>query len=111
MKLQDDIRYRLLKPLEAHPEISQRARAEALGVSLGRVNFCLRALIEKGLVEVANFRRSNHKLGYVYLLTPAGLADRIRVTRAFLAQKQSEYEAIQREIEQLRQELQQISDS
>jgi EPS-associated MarR family transcriptional regulator len=103
--LQDDIRYRILKQLEANPAISQRELAEELGVSLGRANYCLRALVEKGLVKVDNFRRKDNKLAYAYLLTPTGIADKVLVTRRFLQRKLAEYDALKAEIETLRREV------
>lgn len=102
--LHDDLRYRILKQLEANPAISQRELADATGVSLGRVNYCLRALIEKGLIKVDNFRRKDNKLAYAYLLTPAGIADKIVVTHRFLQRKLAEYDALKAEIEALRNE-------
>lgn len=105
MPLHDDLRYRILKQLEANPAISQRELAEALGVSLGRANYCLRALIDKGHVKVDNFRRKDNKLAYAYLLTPAGIADKIKVTRRFLQRKLAEYDALTAEIEALRREV------
>jgi EPS-associated MarR family transcriptional regulator len=103
--LHDDLRYRILKQLEANPAISQRELAEALGVSLGRANYCLRALIDKGLVKVDNFRRKDNKLAYAYLLTPAGIADKVVVTRRFLQRKLTEYDVLKAEIEALQREV------
>jgi len=90
--------------LEGNPEYSQRDIAEALGVSLGGINYCVKALIDKGLVKVDNFRRNDNKLGYAYVLTPAGIAERARLTGRFLQRKLREYEAIRAEIEALMQE-------
>ena len=103
--LDDEIRYRILRALEREPKISQRELAERLGVSVGKANFCLRALIDKGLVKVRNFRRSGNKLAYAYQLTPRGIADKARVTRRFLNLKLREYESLQSEIAQLRRDL------
>jgi EPS-associated MarR family transcriptional regulator len=103
--LHDDLRYRVLKQLETNPAISQRELADAMGVSLGRANYCLRALIEKGLVKVDNFRRKDNKLAYAYLLTPAGIADKVAVTRRFLQRKLTEYDVLKAEIEALRREV------
>ena len=102
--LSDENRYQLLKLLEENPEMSQRQIAAALGVSLGKVNFCLRALIEIGSVKVANFSRSSNKKVYVYLLTPKGIEEKARVTLRFLAKKQNEYEVLKREINELKNE-------
>ena len=103
--LDDQTRYRLLKLLQANPELSQRRLAEALDVSVGKVNFCLRALLEKGLVKVRNFRDSNNKRAYAYYLTPKGAREKVRATVGFLERKVAEYEALERQIEELRQEM------
>ncbi len=102
--LRDKNRYQLLKLLEENPELSQRQLAAALGVSLGKVNFCLRALIEIGSVKAANFSRSPNKKAYVYLLTPKGFEEKARVTLRFLAKKQDEYKALKQEINELKHE-------
>lgn len=104
--LDDQIRYRLLKLLELNPEVSQRRLAEELGVSVGKVNFCLRALLDKGLLKVRNFRDSQNKLAYAYYLTPKGAKEKVRATTGFLERKLKEYEGLQREIEDLRREVQ-----
>lgn len=103
--LDEETRYRLLRLLEANPELSQRQLAEALGVSLGKINFCLRALLERGLVKVRNFRDSNNKLAYAYYLTPKGARVKVRTTAGFLKRKLAEYAAIQKEIEELKREV------
>jgi len=103
--LSDENRYQLLKLLEESPEMSQRQIAAALGVSLGKVNFCLRALIEIGSVKVANFSLSPNKKAYVYLLTPKGIEEKAKVTLRFLAKKQNEYEELKREINELKNEV------
>ena len=103
--LSDENRYQLLKLLEENPEMSQRQIAAALGVSLGKVNFCLRALIKIGSVKVANFSRSPNKKAYVYLLTPKGIEEKAKVTLRFLAKKQNEYEVLKREINELKNEV------
>ena len=100
-----ETRFRLLKALESNPEISQRALAEELGISLGKTNYCLRALIDKGLVKAGNFSRSAHKHRYLYQLTPAGIAEKARITGRFLKRKIAEHEALTREIEALRREV------
>lgn len=97
--------YRILKLIEAHPEISQRELARALNVSLGKTHYLLKALLDKGLVKANNFRRSDNKLAYAYLLTPAGLAAKLSLTRRFLLHKEREYEGIREEIARLRREL------
>ena len=101
----DDVRFRVLRVLQDEPDMSQREMSDRLGMSLGAVNYCLRALTEKGQVKVRNFRSSDNKLRYAYILTPGGLAEKARLTGAFLARKVAEYEALRAEIEAL------ISDS
>jgi EPS-associated MarR family transcriptional regulator len=91
-----------MRLLEANPEASQREIAEILGVSLGKVNYCLRALKDLGFVKLRNFNNSQHKLGYAYILTPSGLQEKARVTKRFLKRKLEEYEALEREINELR---------
>ena len=103
--LDERTRYRLLKLLETRPELSQRQLAEELGVSVGKVNFCLHALLEKGLLKVRNFRDSNNKLAYAYYLTPKGAEAKVRATAQFLKRKVKEYEEIRQEIEELKREV------
>jgi EPS-associated MarR family transcriptional regulator len=102
--LTDEYRYKVLKHLEANPEISQRELAGLLGVSLGRVNFCIQALVEKGLVKANNFRNSSNKKGYAYLLTPKGIEEKALITVQFLKIKVAEHEALKKEIKDLREE-------
>jgi EPS-associated MarR family transcriptional regulator len=102
--LTDETRYRILKLLEADPQASQRRIADELGISLGRVNFCLKALVDKGLVKVNNFRNNANKRAYLYLLTPRGIEEKTRVTLRFLKVKLEEYEALKSELEQLQRE-------
>ena len=97
----DDVRFRVLRVLQDELDLSQREIAVRLGVSLGAVNYCLRALTEKGQVKVGNFRSSDNKLRYAYILTPGGIAEKARLTGAFLARKIAEYEALRAEIEAL----------
>lgn len=101
----DETRYRLLSYLAIHPEASQRELASELGVSVGKINYCLRALLEKGLVKIRNFKNSNNKLAYKYLLTPTGLEEKANVTYRFLRRKLAEYDALEREIERLMAEV------
>lgn len=96
--------YGLLKTLEENPSLSQRDLAKHLGVSLGKVNFCLNALITKGCLKVNNFRNSENKLAYAYLLTPRGVEERARMTVEFLQVKMHEYERLRTEIAELRRE-------
>lgn len=102
--LTDEYRYRILKLLAADPHASQRRIADELGISLGRVNFCLKALIEKGLVKVNNFRSNSNKRAYLYLLTPKGIEEKAVVTARFLRRKLDEYETLRRELEELQRE-------
>jgi len=100
--LSDELRYQLLKAITQNPEISQRELASMVGVSLGKTNYCLQALIEAGLVKAGNFARSNHKLNYAYILTPKGMAEKTAVTIRFLKKKQMQYEQLSKEIELLK---------
>ncbi|MDP1595541.1 MAG: MarR family EPS-associated transcriptional regulator [Methylotenera sp.] len=102
--LTDEYRYKILKLLEAQPEISQRELAKSLGVSLGKANFCLKALIDIGLIKASNFRNSQNKLAYMYLLTPSGIEAKSSITLRFLKSKMHEYEILQAEISALMQE-------
>lgn len=95
----------VLRLLQTSPRVNQRGLADALGISLGKTNYCLQALVSKGLIKVQNFRNSDNKLAYAYLLTPAGIAEKANLTARFLKRKVSEYEALNHEIDQLRQEL------
>ena len=101
----DDNHYQLLKQLEDNPDLSQRQLAEAMGVSVGKAHYLLRGLIEKGYVKAANFRNSSNKRAYLYQLTPAGVTEKMRITRRYLARRQREYEAIRAEIAALEAEL------
>ncbi len=100
--LTDEYRYKILKALEENPEISQRDLARELGISLGRVNFCLKALIDVGLLKVSNFKNSRNKLAYMYLLTPSGVKEKSLITERFLKLKMQEYQALEAEINMLR---------
>jgi len=105
--LSDEVRYRLFKVLEASPELSQRDVARKLGVSLGKVNYCLQALIAKGWVKAANFTNSKNRSAYMYLLTPRGIEEKARVTARFLQFKMREYELLKSEIEEIRDRVRQ----
>ena len=94
-----DFPYRMLVNLTEQPAVSQRDLAERLGVSLGKVNFCVRALVDKGLIKVNNFRRSDNKRAYVYVLTPAGVEAKSHLATEFLRLKLKEFDSLQREIE------------
>jgi len=103
----DSTHYGLLKTLEDNPSLSQRDLAKRLGISLGKVNFCLNALVEKGCLKVNNFRNSENKLAYAYVLTPRGIEERARMTVHFLKYKMQEYEQLRAEIEELKREAEQ----
>lgn len=94
----------VIRLIDASPGLSQRKVASSLGVSLGKANYCIRALIEKGFVKAENYRNSTHKFGYLYVLTPSGIAAKAELTRYFLARKVREYEELRVEIEQLQKE-------
>ena len=105
--LTEENKLKILKLLEIEPHISQRKIAEELNISLGKVNYCVRALIDKGLVKAENFQKSSNKSGYLYLLTPRGVEDKVALTHRFLQRKLKEYEALEKEIEQLRKDASQ----
>ena len=102
--LTDEYRYKILKSVEANPAVSQRELASQLGISLGKVNYCLKALVEVGLLKVDNFRNNKNKMAYMYLLTPRGIEEKASITVRFLKYKLQEYQALQVEIEELRRE-------
>ena len=103
--LNDETHYRLLKLIETNPNMSQRELANAMGVSLGKINYCLRAVIETGLVKVKNFKANRNKRAYTYYLTPKGMEEKARVTIRFLKYKITEYEELKKDIEHLRREV------
>ncbi len=105
MSSHEEAHLRILKIVSGEPDVSQRQLAAKLGVSLGKTNFLIKALLEKGLLKAGNFRRAENKFKYVYLLTPKGFGERVRLTRAYLARKEAEYGALQSEIQALRQEV------
>ncbi len=102
---QEEIQFEVLRRLHQTPQVSQRALAKDLGVGLGTINFCFQALVEKGLVKMQNFSQSKNKLRYAYLLTPAGMAEKSKLTAEFLKRKVAEYETLQAEIESLKAEI------
>ena len=102
--LTDEYRYKILKRLEANPKISQRELAQELGISLGKVNYCLKALMQKGLLKVNNFRNNQNKSAYLYLLTPNGVEEKTKVTIRFMQCKMDEYETLKQEIKVLQRE-------
>ena len=96
---------KLLRTLEASPEMSQRELSRALGLSLGKTHYVLHALLDKGLIKARNFRRSDNKRAYAYLLTPNGVREKVRMTRHFLARKEAEFELLRTTILALRAEV------
>ena len=102
---QEDVHFRVMRLLQAKPDMSQRDLAAHVGISLGSLNYCLKALMDKGFVKLENFQNSKHKFKYVYILTPAGIAQKVALTGRFLMRKMQEYEALKAEIEGLEVEL------
>jgi EPS-associated MarR family transcriptional regulator len=100
--LTDEVRYKLLRLLESNPTMSQREAARELGVSLGKLNYCVKALVGKGWVKASNFKNSDNKIAYTYLLTPRGIKEKGRLTVRFLQRKMEDYESLRAEIERLR---------
>ncbi|AOP35973.1 MarR family EPS-associated transcriptional regulator [Leptospira tipperaryensis] len=103
--MDDALRHKLLRILEENPEVNQREISEILGISLGKVNYCLKALMDKGWVKARNFKNSKNKLAYAYFLTPMGIEEKARITVRYLKVKMQEYEQIQKEIEELKKEV------
>ena len=103
----EEPQYRILRELERDPKVSQRYLAEQLGVSVGKVNYCLKALIDRGLVKAHNFRNSKNKRAYFYVLTPRGISEKSRNAVRFLQRKTAEYGALRKEIDRLRREARQ----
>ena len=106
--MNDETHYRLLKLIEANPEVSQRELADAMGVSLGKINYCLRAVIERGWIKARNFTKSQNKRAYAYYLTPKGATEKAKVTARFLKCKMDEYQYLTMQIEQLKQEVEKM---
>lgn len=103
-----EVTLQVMAHLEKNPQDTQRAIASELGVSLGSVNYCIKALIDKGFVKVENFRKSTNKLGYAYLLTPSGISEKASLTLNFLRRKQHEYEILEQEIAALQAEVEKL---
>jgi len=104
-KIQEEARFQILRLLHENPELTQRELGERVGISLGAVNYCLKALMDRGLVKAQNFKRSPNKMGYAYFLTPTGMAERTLLTAKFLKRKMTEYEALRVEINELEREI------
>jgi MarR family transcriptional regulator, temperature-dependent positive regulator of motility len=96
-----DLHFRLLHLLEDNPDITQREIARKLGISLGGVNYCLKALIDIGHIKIHNFNENPKKISYLYLLTPKGISEKVRLTSGFLKRKMTEYHALKKEIDSL----------
>lgn len=107
----DAARLAVLRALAAEPHLTQRALSSALGLSLGKTHYLLHALLDKGLIKVRNFRRSERKLSYAYVLTPSGMREKFSLTMRFLARKEAEFAALQETIRALRLELRHDSGS
>ncbi len=101
----EDTYFRVLRILKENPDLTQRELAEKLGVSVGSLNYCLRALIERGWIKMQNFSQSKNKFGYVYILTPKGILEKAALTSNFLKRKLTEYETLQSEIQALKLEI------
>jgi EPS-associated MarR family transcriptional regulator len=107
--LTDEVRYSLLRLLEANPTMSQREVARQLGMSLGKVNFCVQALVERGMLKATNFKNSRQKAAYMYFLTPRGIEEKAQVTARFLKEKVREYEELRADIARIREEVRRSS--
>ena len=104
-KIQEDTHFRIMRILQENPDLTQRELADQLGMSVSGLNYCLKALIDKGFVKMQNFQNSKNKFKYVYLLTPMGIAEKLALTSRFLSRKMEEYEALKLEIQALQSEV------
>ena len=104
----DQVHFDLLRKLEANPKYTQRELSKEMGISLGKVNYCINKLITKGWVKLSNFRRNPNKVGYIYLLTPKGVEEKTRLTFPFLKIKMDEYEMLKEEISSLEKDTKQL---
>lgn len=109
-KLQEDTDFRVMRILQKTPDLTQRELASKLGISVGGLNYCLRALMKKGMVKMKNFATSKNKFGYVYVLTPTGMAEKATLTHRFLERKMNEFEALKAEIDSLGSEVEKADD-
>jgi len=103
--MNEEITHKLFTLLEHDPNLSQRELAREMGISLGKTNYCLKGLMEKGWLKASNFKNSNNKIAYAYILTPKGVSEKAKLTTRFLQRKVREYEMLKGEIEKLRQEV------
>ena len=104
-KLREDVKFRILRLLQDNPEMTQRELAKEVGVSTGGIHYVLNALVEKGMLKLANFTAAEDKRRYAYKLTPQGIAEKARLTRRFMIRKMAEYEALKAEIDEVREDL------
>lgn len=110
-KIQEETHFRIMRLLQDNPDLTQRELADRLGISVGGLNYCLNALIDKGFVKMANFQQSKNKFKYIYLLTPQGIAEKMALTSRFLQRKLDEYYALKLEIEALKSEVSEYQES
>lgn len=104
-RLQEDTTFRVMRLLHENPDLTQRELAQKLGVSVGGLNYCLKALMEKGWVKMQSFAHSKNKFRYIYVLTPHGISERAKLANRFMKRKMEEYEALKAEIEALKSEM------
>lgn len=109
-RIQEDTYFRVMRILQENPDLTQRELAEMLGVSVGGLNYCLKALVKRGWLKIQNFSQSKNKFGYVYILTPRGIAEKTALAASFLKRKMDEYEALRAEIESLKSEMENRED-
>ena len=105
---QKDIRLDLLRKIELNPEYTQRELSKEMDVSLGKVNYCIKKLTEKGWIKLTNFKQNPNKVGYAYLLTPRGIEEKTKLTFSFLKRKIKEYEILKDEINKLKEDIVQV---
>ena len=103
--LEEELHYKILQALDKNPEMSQRELADKMNLSLGKINYCVKALIEKGWIKARNFKNSKNKLAYLYILTPSGIEGKTKLTVNFLHRKIQEYDLLKVEIESLQGEI------
>ena len=107
--MNEETSYKLFSLVEQQPDISQRELAKEMGISLGKTNYCLKALMDKGWLKASNFKNNSNKIAYAYVLTPRGLREKAKITTRFLKRKVREYEMLKTEIEQLQREVSESS--
>lgn len=104
-KIVTDDLFMLLRAVDENPQMTQRDMSFSIGLSLGKINYLIRMLIEKGFIKAENFKNSKHKIAYLYFLTPSGLEEKAKITYHFLKRKMAEYEKLEKEIQQLKREV------